>query len=61
MNADTGAVLTRADMEGESRGVALVAEGLSLIGADLNRPVSFSHFRHGETDGGDVYRRAPVE
>ncbi len=61
MDADGRAVVTRVHFPAGERRVALVAEGLARIGADLNRPAGINHYRKRKKGDGETGAFAAIE
>lgn len=61
VDADRSAVVAGVDLAAGIRGMALVAESLTLVGTDLHRARSFIHLRHREAIQRDVILLAAVK
>ena len=61
MDADGRAVVAGVHFHGGERRVALVAEGLARIGADLHGPAGIKHHGQGQKRDGEVDALAAVE
>ena len=61
MNAHGSAVVAGAHLAAGLRRVALVAERLARIAADLHRPLPFAHLRQGQFGQRNGLHFAPVE
>jgi hypothetical protein len=61
VDADRGAIVTRANLRRGERCVALIAERLALIGADFYFAILIEHFRQGQLRDRDVTQFAAIE
>ncbi len=61
MGADGGAIVAGANLRGRQRSVALIAEGLALIGADSNGAIFVEHLGHRQFRDRNVLHFAAIK